>query len=456
MPLTRQQTQTLKSLFPGEQCLLAAEEAAPFGADASRGFAQPWAVVRPRALEQARELMAFAHRERIPLFPRGRATNLVGGCVPAGGGVVVSTLLLDSIEIDPEDFVAVAGPGAVTADLAARAEAQGLFYPPDPASVRISTIGGNVATCAGGMRALKYGVTRDFVLGLTAVLPGGQVIICGGRTHKNVAGLDLARLLVGSEGTLAFLAEIILKLLPRPEATASLLAGFAGEAEALAAARDVFRAGALPAALEFMGTEVLDCLALAAPVPWPKDTAAALLLRLDGSQAALAADLDRLAATLRAAGATHLEQGLGEAQEEPLWELRRLINPASFRLKPDKTSDDVTVPRGKLAAAVAGIRQVGAASGIPILVFGHIGDGNLHVNFMHDAAAGEDVAASSAKSAVLDLILSLGGTMSGEHGIGMVKAPYLPRQIGPAELALMRRIKDQFDPRHIMNPGKAY
>ncbi len=456
MPLDRTQTAFLKSLFPGEESLFAPEEAAAFGADASRAFAQPWAVLRPRSLEQAQELLAFAHRERIPLFPRGRATNVVGDCVPAGGGIVVSTLFLDRLEVDGEDFVAVAGPGVITADLAARAEALGLFYPPDPASVRISTIGGNVATCAGGMRAVKYGVTRDFVLGLTAVLPGGKAITCGGRTHKNVAGLDLARLLVGSEGTLAFITEIIVKLLPKPQATASVLAGFASEALALAAARAVFGSGMLPVSLEFMGSEVLDCLALAAPVPWPRDTAAALLLRLDGTPAALAADLERLAGVLREAGATHLDKGMGPAEEEPLWELRRLINPATFRVRPDKLSDDVTVPRGKLAAALAGIRQVGAGAGIPILVFGHIGDGNLHVNYMHDAAAGEDAAARAAKSKVLDLILALGGTMSGEHGIGLAKAAYLPRQIGPEELALMHRIKDQFDPHHIMNPGKAY
>jgi D-lactate dehydrogenase (cytochrome)/glycolate oxidase len=456
MPLNRDQMSFLKSQFPGEESLFAPEEAAAFGADASRAFAQPWAVVRPRTLEQARELLSFAHRERIPLFPRGRATNVVGDCVPQGGGIVVSTLFLDSLEVDPEDFVAVAGPGVVTSDLAARAEARGLFYPPDPASVRISTIGGNVATCAGGMRALKYGVTRDFVLGLTAVLPGGQVITCGGRTHKNVAGLDLARLLVGSEGTLAFITQIILKLLPKPEATASVLAGFASEAAALAAARAVFAGGMLPAALEFMGSEVLECLARHTAAPWPKGTAAALLLRLDGTPAALAADLDRLTGILRGAAATHLEKGLGNAQEEPLWELRRLINPASFSIKPDKISDDVTVPRGKLAAALAGIRQAGARAGVPILVFGHLGDGNLHVNVMYDAAAGETGAAQRAKSDILDLVLALGGTMSGEHGIGLTKAAYLPRQIGQEELALMRRIKDQFDPHHIMNPGKAY
>jgi len=456
MSLSRSHAQTLKRLFPGDGSLFTPEEAAPFGTDASRGFAQPWAVVRPRTLEQARELLSFAHRERIPLFPRGHATNVVGDCVPAGGGIVVSTLFLDSLAIDSEDFVAVAGPGVVTSDLAAAAEAQSLFYPPDPASVRISTIGGNVATCAGGMRALKYGVTRDFVLGLTAVLPGGRVIRCGGRTHKNVAGLDLARLLVGSEGTLAFITEIILKLLPKPATTASVLAGFATEPLALAAAREVFRAGMLPAALEFMGSEVLDCLGLLGPTPWPRETRAALLLRLDGSAAGLAANLESLTAILRAASASHLEQGLGSDQEEPLWEQRRLINPASFHLKPDKMSDDVTVPRGKVAAAVAGIRQAGAAAGLPILVFGHIGDGNLHVNIMYDAAAGETEAAQRAKSDTLDLVLSLGGTMSGEHGIGLVKAAYLPRQIGQEELSLMRRIKDQFDPHHIMNPGKAY
>ncbi|BBD08854.1 FAD-binding oxidoreductase [Desulfovibrio ferrophilus] len=455
--LTPAQARFLGELFPGDGFTAVPEETCAFGADASRLFEAPWAVVRPESEEQVVRLMAWAQEEGMPLFPRARGTNVVGACVPRGGGVVVSTLRMNRIlEIDAQDFVAVVQPGVVTADLQKELDRHGLMYPPDPASVRISTIGGNVATCAGGMRAVKYGVTRDYVLGVRAVLPGGRVLYTGGRNHKNVVGLDLARLFVGSEGTLGLLTEITLKLLPKPEATASVLAGWPDTDGALGAARDIFAAGILPAAMEFMERDVLKAVAKVGEVPWPEGTGAALLLRLDGGRKALAADLDRLEQVVRSASPSFLLRGLGAREEEPLWEVRRLINPASFKVAPDKLSDDITVPRSKVRNAVDGIRKIATEAGLTVLVFGHLGDGNLHVNVMHDKAAGEGDRALQVKSQVVELVLSLGGTMSGEHGVGLTKYAHLGKQLSPLESEIMHYIKKVFDFKGILNPGKGY
>lgn len=456
MGLAAAQRAFLEKLFPGDGFVDSPEESCIFGTDASRLYEAPWGVVRPAGREQVVELLAWADAERVPLFTRARATNMVGACVPRGGGLVVSTLRLNRIlDIDAADFVAVVEPGVVTGDLQTELAGRGLLYPPDPASVRISTVGGNVATGAGGMRAVRYGVTRDYVLGLTAVLPGGRVLATGGRNHKNVAGLDLTRLFVGSEGTLGLIVEAVLKLVPAPEASASLLAGWGDADEALAAAREVFAAGILPTAMEFMGEEVLRAVEQVADVPWPSGTGAALLLRLDGGRAALPHDLERLAGVLAATSPSFMERGMGPEEEEPLWEARRLINPASFKVAPDKMADDVTLPRGKVRGAVAGIRAAAREADLTTLVFGHLGDGNLHVNIMYDKTVQAERAVAL-KERVLELVLSLGGTMSGEHGIGLVKYPYLPRQISPLELEMMHAIKKAFDPNGIMNPGKSY
>jgi D-lactate dehydrogenase (cytochrome)/glycolate oxidase len=462
--LTAAHERFLRGLFPGDGCLLDPERTHVFGADASRLHGAPWAVVRPEGTGQVRELLAWAQAERVPIIPRARGTNTVGACVPragargAEGGVVVSALKLNRIlEVSPDDFLAVAEPGVVTAEFQAEVGRHGLFYPPDPASVRFSTLGGNVATCAGGMRAVKYGVTRDYILGLEAVLPGGEVIRTGGRTHKNVVGLDLTRLLVGSEGTLAFITSITAKLLPRPEASASLLAGFESLDAALDGAAAVFRSGILPSALELMAEETLDAVSAlrSGDVPWPAGVRALLLLRLDGSSAAVAGDLKVLGAAL--AGAMALIEAVAPAEEELLWEPRRLINPASFRIRPDKLSDDVTVPRGTVGEAIRGYREIARARRVPILAFGHLGDGNIHVNVMHDGRDPDETArAQAAKAEITRLTLSLGGVLSGEHGVGLVKAPYISGQLGPVELRLMAEIKRAFDPRGIMNPGKGY
>ena len=460
MSLTRNHLTFLEDLFSAEDLLVSDAETLVFGTDSSRGFEAPWAVVRPTSVEQVQSLLAWANAEKVPLFARASATNVVGACVPRGGGVVVSMLRMNRIlEVDGDDFVAVAEPGVVTAALQERVQRDRLFYPPDPASLKVCTIGGNVATNAGGMRALKYGVTRDFVLGLDAVIPGGELLRLGSRTHKNVVGLDLRGLFVGSEGMLGILTRVILKLLPLPETSASLLASYAeldqALQQALAAAREIFRAGILPVALELMTRETLEAVARTGNVPWSGEPSAALLIKLDGSADALAPELKRLIDIIDASGPTHRETGMGPDEEEPLWEVRRLINPASFQVAPDKLSDDITVPRGRVATTIRGIREIGERVKLPILCFGHLGDGNIHVNIMYDASRqSEAERAREAKEAVLRLVIDQQGVLSGEHGVGLSKLAYLDMQLSRRERHIMRGVKRSFDPHGIMNPGK--
>lgn len=457
--LTSAQRRFLSGLFPGDGAVFTPEELTAFSGDASQKEAFPWAAVRPEREEQLVELLRWAHAERMPIYARARATNKVGQTVPVQGGVSVSFLRMNRIlEIDPADFVAVVQPGVVTAEFQAELAKHKLFYPPDPASVKISTLGGNVATCAGGMRALKYGVTRDHLLGMRAVLPGGEVLRLGSRCHKDVAGLDLTRLLAGSAGTLALFSELTLKLLPLPETSASTLVGFADFASALQAAASVFRAGLLPSALEFMDRVTLEALShefAGAEYGWLGRAGAALLFRLDGSAAAMQAELATLGHVLKQSDPLFLESASGP-DEEALWEVRRAISPSLFHLAPDKSGEDVAVPRGRVLDAVQGLEKIGHALGLRTACFGHLGDGNLHANILFDRSKGQADAAKQAKSELFRLVLSLGGTITGEHGIGLSKKEWLADQLGPGELEIMRRLKAVFDPHGIMNPGKEW
>ncbi|SNR96452.1 glycolate oxidase [Humidesulfovibrio mexicanus] len=456
--LTPAHLRFLEGLFPGGDLVTDPAAMAVYGADSSRRAAMPFAVARPREEGQVVELLKWAEAEAVPIVPRARGTGMSGGAVPVCGGVVVSCLHLNRVlDIDADDFCAEVEPGVVTAEFQALTQKRGLFYPPDPASLKISTLGGNVATCAGGMRAVKYGVTRDYVLGVRAVLPGGRIMDAGGRSHKNVVGLDLTRLFVGSCGTLGLITKMTLKLLPLPEGSATVLAGFASLPAALEGARGVFRAGVLPTAMEFMDSKACWAIGQIRDVPWGAQTQAVLVLKVDGGKAALAAEMARLEAALAPAAPLCLFKGLGPKEEEPLWELRRLVSPAGFRLGPDKLGEDVAVPRGKTAQAVEGFQAIGAEQGVQVACYGHLGDGNIHVNIFYDAAdEGQRQRAQASKEAVFRLTLSLGGTLSGEHGTGITKGPYVQWQLGEEERRLMAGIKQVFDPSGILNPGKGW
>ncbi|MFW6415390.1 MAG: FAD-binding oxidoreductase [Thermodesulfobacteriota bacterium] len=458
MELSREQKRFLHGLFPDQSSLFEPEKIWIYGTDASRIFVPPLAVVRPDSVEQVKEFLAWADRERIPVFSRARGTNVVGACVPEQRGIVVSCLKMNRVlEIDEEDFTAVVEPGVVTADLQATVKARGLYYPPDPASVNISTIGGNVSTNAGGLRAVKYGVTGDYVLGLEAVLPGGELINTGGKVYKDVVGLDITSLLVGSEGTLAFYSKIILKLLSLPETSASVLIGFRDLASLMHAANRVFKSDLDPAAMEFMDQNTIFCLQGEGTVPLPGNVNALLLLQFDGSKDNINQELLRLNKMSRDWEYQSFQVAGQGKQEIELWEVRRRINPASFRMGPDKLSVDVSVPRGKLQKALDRIKKAGEDFGLFVLTFGHLGDGNIHVNVMYDSSdISQDTAAGKLIQKVMSLVLELGGSISGEHGVGLLKKPYLPGQLGKKERGLMQGIKQVFDPGNIMNPDKAF
>ncbi|WP_045213704.1 FAD-binding oxidoreductase [Desulfonatronovibrio magnus] len=453
--LSKSQLRLLADIFPGDSMTVNRADMMIYGVDASREFALPWAVVRPESVTQIQELMRMAGKDRIPIYPRARGTNVVGCCTPVRGGIVLSCLRMNKVlSMDEGDFSALVEPGVITFDLQQQAASKGLFYPPDPASVRTSTIGGNISTNAGGMRAVKYGVTKDYILGIDAVLPGGKLISTGGRVHKNVVGLDLTGLITGSEGTLAVIVSAWVKLLPLPEHSVSILICFKSDLEAVEGARNIFRAGILPCAMEFMPRNVLRCLSGHGSVPWPPKTVSALIVRLDGSRQAVEHEAGRVQALHE--NVLYMDKASKDDQER-IWEMRRLINPASYSLGPDKISDDVVVPRGRVLKAVQKIEKISAAQGVEILAFGHIGDGNLHVNIMHDASdPAQRQAAINARSAILEMVLEQGGSISGEHGVGLKKRSFISRQIGPVEQKIMQDIKNVFDPQNIMNPGKVF
>ncbi len=458
MGLSKEQKRFLKDLFPGEYSLFLPEETYIFGTDASRLFTPPWAVVRPKGKEEVQELLKWAQMEKIPIIPRARGTNVVGDCVPNSGGLVVSTLLLNRIIlIDEENSLAVVEPGLVTAAFQNRLKERGLFYPPDPASVKISTIGGNVSTNAGGLRAVKYGVTRDYILGIEAVLAGGESIRTGGKCRKDVVGLDLTRLLIGSEGTLAFFTEIVCKILPLPETSLSFLVGFETLEEAMSLCLQIFKSGLLPVAMELMDDQVIACLNKSMNSKDFQDARALLLFQFDGSKGSVLEDDRQMTSLLHDRQPLFCEQGRTPSEEEEIWEIRRMINPASFQLGSGKISVDITVPRGTIKRAIEQIKEISQEFSLPVLTFGHVGDGNIHVNIMFDQEnEKEGLAAKKVISKVLFRVIELEGTISGEHGVGLTKLPYFGHQIGTVENRLMKEIKKSFDPFGIMNPGKGY
>lgn len=328
--LTPEQRSFLEALFKDDAAF---EEDAlrVYASDASLRRGPVLAMVRPRTVEQVRELMRWAEVERIPIHPRGRGTSLSGGCVPTRAGVVVSMLGMDRIfDISSEDFVAVIEPGVNTLAFQQACEQKGLFYPPDPASGKATSVGGNVMTCAGGLRAVKYGVTRDYVLGMEVVLPGGKLLKLGGRTHKDVIGLDISRMFVGSEGTLGIVTKLYLKLLPKPESSASVLVGYPSLDAALSSMSKVFAAGILPCAVEFMNETVLEILSRTGDVPWPDTVKSLLLFQVDGSRETVPLENARLAAQLD--DALWSMQGVGKEEEDRLWAFRRRVSSSSLSL----------------------------------------------------------------------------------------------------------------------------
>ena len=430
-----------------------------YGTDALQRGHPADLVVRPAATSEVAAVARLCHQARIPLVPRGAGTGYTGGAVPVHGGVVLSLERLDRIlEIDEENLLAVVQPGVITGVLQAAVEARGLFYPPDPQSLAESSIGGNIAECAGGPRAFKYGVTRRYVLALEAVLPDGQVIRTGSKAVKNVVGYDLTQLLVGSEGTLAIVTEATLRLVPRPPAVATLRACFADVAAAALGVSAVLRRRVVPAALELVDQDSLDAVAgyLGERLA-PEGTGALLLIEVDGVAEAVAAEAALVAEACRQAGALEVLLADNDQQRDQLWRVRRALSYALRPIAPRKINNDVVVPRGRVPELFALVVQLRDRHRLRMPCFGHAGDGNIHVNIMIDPADADQLA--RAERAVAELfagVVALEGSISGEHGIGVSKAPYLGLELSPPAIALMRRVKRAFDPEGILNPGKIF
>jgi len=442
-------------LGPGE-IVLDHQVLAQYATDKWFASHEPDAVALPRSTESVSRLLAFANRERIAITPRGGGYGYVGGCVPVRGGIVLSLERMNRIrDISRTDFVAVVQAGVNTEKLHRAVEKQGLFYPPDPASQAHTSIGGNIATNAGGPRCLKYGVTRDYVLGLEVVLADGTVVRLGGRAHKNKTGFDLHRLFVGSEGLLGVVTEATLKLLPLPASRVCLAVGYRNMQNALATIQSIFTAGFLPAALE-----VADAFTLAAAYKRTKNESlrecnAHIIIELDGQSRSVKSEMRDMRRLISAHEPLFIHTGFGPAKCEEIWSVRREFSFALRDTGLTKLNQDVVVPRGRIADLFAFAVRLQKRHGLPIACFGHAGDGNIHTNIMIDLQKpGEQRRANQALDELFGQIIKWGGAITGEHGIGIAKQRWWPMAVPKHVRTLHRNIKRALDPHSILNPGK--
>ncbi len=414
----------------------------------------PSAVVFPRSEEDVVRLVEICYEENIPIFPRGAGSGLTGGAVPTDEkGVVVSFEKMTGMEIDLDNATATVQPGVVTHNLQRKAEKVGLFYPPDPSSLKYSTIGGNIAENAGGPRCLKYGVTREYVLGLRTVVKEGKLLTTGNPVIKDVAGYDLTKLLVGSEGTLGLITAATLKLIPRPPARATILALFEDLHTVGKAVTRILTSGILPSALEFMDRSAVEVVEEYSPSGLPRGKAI-LLIEVDGTPSAVREQTEEIAALLSGMGV-----GVRVAQDErsaqKLWIARKNLGPALGNLRSGKINEDIVIPRVHLAEALPKLREIARRYDLLMVVFGHIGDGNLHVNLLYDRKnREEEERAERAVDEIFELTLSFSGSITGEHGVGLTKKKFLRWQFGDVGYEILREIKRTFDPKNLFNPGK--
>ena len=416
----------------------------------------PEVVALPRTTASVVKILQFAHRHRIPVTARGAGHGYVGGCVPIQGGIALSLDKMNRIlEISSEDFVAVVQPGVKTAAFQDETEAHGLFYPPDPASRMDCSLGGNIATNAGGPRCLKYGVTRDYVLGLEVVLADGKLLQLGGRTHKNKTGFDLHRIFVGSEGLLGIVTQATLKCLPLPPYRAALSVGIDSTTTAASILGRVFQAGFLPSALEIADRFTLEAATKRTGSKMFHGCQAHLILELDGQPASVRSDLRALKKLIGEFRPKFIHQGLGNEGCEAIWRIRREFSYALRDTGLTKLNEDIVVPRGRLVALFQFAEKLQKKYHIPVACFGHAGDGNIHVNVMIDRTCrDQEVRGEAMLDALFSKIIQWQGSITGEHGIGLAKKPWFDQAVGGEAYQLHRTLKKALDPKGILNPGK--
>jgi glycolate oxidase len=430
----------LAGIVGAEHLLTSPEELVCYSYDGTFAEELPDAVISPASTQEVSAILQVAHRAGMPVIARGMASGLAAGTVPFGGGLVLNLTRMNRIlEIDAENMTATAQAGIITADLATAVEAQGLFYPPDPASIRQSTLGGNVACNSGGPACLKYGVTGDYVMALEAVLADGRVLRTGNKCIKDVT----------------VITEITVRLLPKPKAKRTALAIFEDIAQASHAVNDILLAGVLPSTLEIVDETAVNCVEAYMHLGLDCTADAMLLVETDGDPESADREIGVVAEVCRTGGARNVQVARDERERDDLWRARRSISPSLGRVRPNKLGEDIVVPRSAIPSMVVRIKQIALKYDLPIVIFGHAGDGNLHPNILFDKRDAEEW--ERVEAAVADLFaaaVELGGTLSGEHGVGVLKRPYLEMALGPLAVEVMQSIKKALDPKGILNPGK--
>ena len=428
----------------------------PYGYDNSRRMALPQALAFATTTEQVQKLVQLCNEHRIPLTTRGRGTNTTGAAVPTTGGLVLSLERMNRLlEVNAADRLAVVEAGTTNGDLQQAAAEQGFFWPPDPTSAAYSSIGGNLACNSAGPHAVKYGTCRENTLGLTAVTGNGDILHTGVRTTKGVVGYDLTRLFIGSEGTLAIITEATLKLTPKPEGKRTLRALYKDIGSASEAVAAIMAQPETPCVLEFVDGTAMDMIRGYTDTDLPADAGAMLMIEVDGSQASLDASVAAVEQAAANSGLLEWRAAKDATEVASLWATRKALSPAQRKVAPKKINEDVVVPASKIPALITQLDKLSKKHGVTIVNFGHAGNGNIHVNLLGNPdSEAEHKAMHDCLDEVFDLVLSLGGTLSGEHGIGIEKRDYIAREIEPASLNLMRQLKRVFDPNGILNPGK--
>ena len=449
----------LTALLGRERVLTSPEDLAVYGFDGTAALrAEATCVVLPETTDEVAGIVRYAAGVKIPIVSRGSGTGLSGGSIPVPGGIVLCLVRMDRIlELDEKNLTLFAESGAITQQIADAADRAGLLYPPDPGSMKISTIGGNVAENSGGLRGLKYGVTRDYVMGMEVVLASGEVVWLGNKCVKDVAGYSMKDVFIGSEGTLGIITKVLLKLVPKPAAKATLLATFDRMDAAADTVSAIIAAKIIPCTLEFLDRVTIRCVEDFAHVGLPLDAEAILLMETDGHPTVVDEQAQQMAAIARQCGAAGVKRAATPEEAAKLATARRSAFSALARVAPTTILEDATVPRSELTKMIRFIQEVGVRHNLRIGTFGHMGDGNLHPTFLTDERNADEMArVEKAMHEIFDYALALGGTITGEHGVGLAKKTFLPAAIGGASLALMKQLKHALDPLGILNPGKIF
>ncbi len=449
----------LQEIVDKENVLTSREDRIAYSYDGTPVLsALPAAAVLPQSVRHIQAILKLANEKDFAVVPRGSGTGLSGGSIPGKDSVVLLMNHWNQIlDIDRENLTALVQPGVITAQLAAAVEEIGLFYPPDPGSMNVCTLGGNVAENAGGLRGLKYGVTRDYVMGMEAVLATGEVVDLGGKNVKDVSGYNLKDLLIGSEGTIAIFTKLLLKLIPKPQAQKTMLAYFPDMRSAAQTVSDIIAAPVIPATLEFLDNTTIRCVEDFAKIGLPRDAGALLLIEVDGHAEQVREEADKIIPIAQKNGATEVKIAANEKEADALKTARRSAFAALARVKPTTILEDATVPRSQLAPMVEKIQSIAAKHNITMGVFGHAGDGNLHPTALTDERDAEEMArVEKAFDEIFQAALELGGTLTGEHGIGLAKKRFLEKWSSAGEKIMMRKLKETFDPNGVLNPGKIF